>query len=358
MPFTVQQLNFLGVHLGLAVAPEFIENRRCAEQFKELRAKFDQDYPDLASHHQGRAIATALLECDELAKTGTRFAQALKLLEQAQALAQMPPPPVEPPPAQPQPAVAPSPELVAEQPPNQEAPVAQHAQPAQADQPDQPVPPAPPVQPDPPAQPIPADQPPPPPIDQPAQPAPVDQVPPAPADQAPPAQAAPAPALPTNLVDAVKVISQTAAAAQETIRAGNGELMALQNRFIDLQTSRQEKPPGIEFDALTAQMTQLVEDIKKVIASQDQALAQITAEQQQLAGLAVNAPDVPPTAAALHQKATAELADRQRKAQTICAESAKMRDYAIQALADGSFTAKAGVKVYEPGLFELPSIIR
>ena len=101
MPFTLDQLEFLGVHVGVAIPPAFIENKRRAEEFKQRRAKLDVDYPDLADHHFAEAIRTVLAEADDLAAAGVAMDGALQRLDRALSLIEMPPPPAEPPPPPP-----------------------------------------------------------------------------------------------------------------------------------------------------------------------------------------------------------------------------------------------------------------
>ena len=115
MPFTLDQLDFLGVHVGVAIPPDFIENKKREVEFKHRRAQFASDHPDFKDHHQADAIRSVLAECDELAKAGKNFAGALKKLDHVEMLVQMPPPPPPPvadaapvvPPVQPKPPVKP-----------------------------------------------------------------------------------------------------------------------------------------------------------------------------------------------------------------------------------------------------------
>ena len=90
MPFTLEQLDFLAVHIGLQIAPEFIENKRRAQEFKtrqeELTAQAGSKPPDWHLHAK---FADALKRAADSASQ-QQFVAALKLLDEAEQLLQQP----------------------------------------------------------------------------------------------------------------------------------------------------------------------------------------------------------------------------------------------------------------------------
>jgi 2-polyprenyl-6-methoxyphenol hydroxylase-like FAD-dependent oxidoreductase len=98
MPYTIEQLDFLGAHIGVVIPPGFTENKKSQKDFQLQRPKFDSDYPDLSGFYAAEGIRGALAKADELAKTGKDFAAALKELARAEALVKVPPPPKDLPP--------------------------------------------------------------------------------------------------------------------------------------------------------------------------------------------------------------------------------------------------------------------
>jgi 2-polyprenyl-6-methoxyphenol hydroxylase-like FAD-dependent oxidoreductase len=98
MPYTIEQLDFLGAHMGVAIPPGFIENKKLQKEFQTLRSTFDSNNPDLSGFYAVERIRAALAKADQLAKTGRDFASALKELAEAENLLKVPPPPTVPPP--------------------------------------------------------------------------------------------------------------------------------------------------------------------------------------------------------------------------------------------------------------------
>ena len=62
MPFTLQQLDFLSVHVGVAIPPAFIENKRLEEQFKNRSAEIAARSDEIM--RLGRASVKARLAID------------------------------------------------------------------------------------------------------------------------------------------------------------------------------------------------------------------------------------------------------------------------------------------------------
>src|SRR5215467_6995163 len=99
MSYTIEQLDFLGAHIGVAIPPDFIENKKRQKEFQTLRSKFDSDHPDLSAFYAADRIRGALAKADDFASTGKDFASALKELADAEELLKVPPPlPKDPPP--------------------------------------------------------------------------------------------------------------------------------------------------------------------------------------------------------------------------------------------------------------------
>src|SRR5690348_13223708 len=90
MPFTPEQLDFLAVHLKLQVAPDFIENKRRAQEFKirqqELAAQGGSKPPDWPWHSK---FDDALKRAADSAGQ-QQFVAALKLLDEAEQVLQQP----------------------------------------------------------------------------------------------------------------------------------------------------------------------------------------------------------------------------------------------------------------------------
>jgi 2-polyprenyl-6-methoxyphenol hydroxylase-like FAD-dependent oxidoreductase len=92
MSYTIEQLDFLGAHIGVAIPPDFIENKKRQKEFQTLRSKFDSEHSDLSAFYAADRIRGALTKADEFARTGKDFASALMELASAEELLKVPPP--------------------------------------------------------------------------------------------------------------------------------------------------------------------------------------------------------------------------------------------------------------------------
>ena len=440
MPFTLDQLEFLGVHTGLVVPPEFIENKKRQVEFKQRREQFLADHPDLDGRHNAPEIKNALADADKLAQAGKSFAEALERLGHAETMAKMQPPP---PPAATDEAVkarfasllkahagfenrtdfpaidavfrranhhgqsgefeaaltaldeaeallkkpAPSQEeamktftaalhkMIGKYPDYRMRPdgkaIADKLQEADwhagkggfesayktldlaeallAAPPKLDVP----VQPGQPDAPKPAVAP----VPQPAKDEEDDALPPPP--NVPP-PTIPKAAAPVDPLDAINALLQESRTAQETIRQAADELLAIQDGYLNLQGDRAEAAnPSDAFNDLTAQMAQAIENFKAANARADRAMTRLLRLEQDLKAVDINAPNTPASAVKLHAKATVELTDRVKKGLATRDQGTKTEAALIKAFSDKvNFTAREGVKVYDPDLFELPSLLR
>lgn len=166
--------------------------------------------------------------------------------------------------------------------------------------------------------------------------------------------------LPSDPLDAIKAVLLTARAAQETIRLGAVQLLALQNQYLDAKRKREEKlNPSEEFDSLTEEMSRALEEFKVVNVRCGTALAELKRQEQLFNTIAVDQPNTSKTAVILHGEAKSELAKRVQKAEGTCGMGADAESKLAKAFReDGEFMAREGVKLYEPDTFELPSILR
>jgi hypothetical protein len=97
MPFTLDQLDFLSLHVGVVIPPEFIENKRRAEEFKARREKVSAEAVDKPDGWRLRANFDDLLKRADDSGVQKQFDAALKLLDEAAQLLQQPDaPPAEP----------------------------------------------------------------------------------------------------------------------------------------------------------------------------------------------------------------------------------------------------------------------
>jgi len=97
MPYTLPQLDFLQAHVGVAIAPAFLENKRRAEEFKQRREKVAADSSGKPAEWSFRSRFDGLLRgaADNAGKQ--KFDIALQLIGQAEELLQQPEPPPQPP---------------------------------------------------------------------------------------------------------------------------------------------------------------------------------------------------------------------------------------------------------------------
>ncbi len=94
MPFSLEQLDFLSVHVGVAIPPAFIENKRLAEQFKKRSAEIAARSDEIKQRRYGAALEQ-LFKQATAAAGGKDFAAGLKLLDEIEsglAVPDAPPP--------------------------------------------------------------------------------------------------------------------------------------------------------------------------------------------------------------------------------------------------------------------------
>jgi len=84
MPFTLEQLDFLSVHVGVAIPPDFLENKRRAEEFKKRSAEMATRSDEIKQRGDAAALE-ALLEQATAAAAAKDLAGALDLLDQVEA---------------------------------------------------------------------------------------------------------------------------------------------------------------------------------------------------------------------------------------------------------------------------------
>src|SRR5262245_42984069 len=100
MPFTLDQLDFLGVHVGVDIPPEFIENKRREVQFRQRSAELTARADEMKKRHDGSKLEELLIQAVDAADR-KKFSGALDLLDQLEVglnAPDLPPPPTEPPP--------------------------------------------------------------------------------------------------------------------------------------------------------------------------------------------------------------------------------------------------------------------
>ena len=170
----------------------------------------------------------------------------------------------------------------------------------------------------------------------------------------------PAAPLPTDPFDAVNALMQESRTQQELIRQAADELLAIQDRYLNLQGDRAEAAnPSDAFNDLTAQMAKTIENFQAVNARADRAMTRLLRLEQDLKSVDLTAPNTPASATRLHAKATAELTDRVKKGLATRDQGSKAETALLKAFNDKvNFTAREGVKVYDADSFELSSILR
>src|SRR4051794_26814099 len=83
MPFTLDQLNFLGVHVGVAISPEFIENKRREQEYLRHLEEFSARADAIKKRADGPELEL-LLEKARAAAGKKNFAEALKFLAETE----------------------------------------------------------------------------------------------------------------------------------------------------------------------------------------------------------------------------------------------------------------------------------
>ena len=166
--------------------------------------------------------------------------------------------------------------------------------------------------------------------------------------------------LPKDPLDAINAVLVAARAAQETIRVGAGQLLAIQGQYVDAQRKREEKVnPSEEFSSLTEEMSLALEEFKAVNVRCAKALAELKRQEQLFNTIAVDQPNTSIAAVKLHGKAKSELEKRLQKAEETCGKGAETEPKIAKAFREGAqFTVREGVKLYEPDTNELPLILR
>src|SRR5438270_2868531 len=84
MPFTLDQLNFLGLYVGIAIPPEFIENKKRAEEYKKRSREISAKTDEIRQRSDGAKLQELVNQAAASAANND-FSAALKLLDQAEA---------------------------------------------------------------------------------------------------------------------------------------------------------------------------------------------------------------------------------------------------------------------------------
>src|SRR5882762_3352694 len=84
MPFTLEQLDFLSVHVGVAIPPAFIENKRLEEQFKKRSVEIAARSDEIKQRRYGASLEQLVKQATAAAR-GKDFAAALKLLDEVES---------------------------------------------------------------------------------------------------------------------------------------------------------------------------------------------------------------------------------------------------------------------------------
>ncbi len=92
MPFTLEQLDFLSLHVGVAIPPEFIENKRRAAEFKTRSGELTARSEEMKQRRDGAALEEMFKQAAAAAE-GRDFAAALELLDQLESGLAAPEPP-------------------------------------------------------------------------------------------------------------------------------------------------------------------------------------------------------------------------------------------------------------------------
>src|SRR5690348_4746112 len=97
MSYTAAQLNFLQAHIGVIIAPAFLENKRRAQEFKQRLEKVTSDGAGKPPEWSFRSRFDGLLRGAGENAGKQKFDVALQLLGQAEEVLQQPEPPPQPP---------------------------------------------------------------------------------------------------------------------------------------------------------------------------------------------------------------------------------------------------------------------
>jgi hypothetical protein len=89
MPFTLEQLDFLTLHVGVAIPPDFLENKRRAEDFKKRSAEMAARSEEIKQRRDAADLEAVLKQATTLAGAKD-FAGALKSLDQLEATLAVP----------------------------------------------------------------------------------------------------------------------------------------------------------------------------------------------------------------------------------------------------------------------------
>jgi hypothetical protein len=90
MPFTLEQLDFLGLHVGVVIPPEFLEHKRRAEEFKTRREAVTADAAGKPAAWRLKTDLDAVLLRAAEAAAQKQFNPAFKLLDEAEQLLKQP----------------------------------------------------------------------------------------------------------------------------------------------------------------------------------------------------------------------------------------------------------------------------
>lgn len=96
MAFTLEQLDFLNLRLGVAIPPAFIENKRREQEFKKRSAEIAARWDEMKQRSDGHEIQELYQRAGMLAGKDKNFAEALKLLDETEHRLAQPDVPPEP----------------------------------------------------------------------------------------------------------------------------------------------------------------------------------------------------------------------------------------------------------------------
>ena len=90
MAFTLEQLNFLKLNVGVAIPPEFIENKKREAEFKKRSAQIAARAEEMKQRRDGPQIEELFQRAKGLASQGKNFLEALALLDETEQRLEQP----------------------------------------------------------------------------------------------------------------------------------------------------------------------------------------------------------------------------------------------------------------------------
>jgi hypothetical protein len=303
MPFTVDQLDFLGVHVGVAIPPDFVENRRNEEKFARRVGEVGGRDGEMKSRFDGAKLED-LFKQAKTAAEGNDFKGALDLLDQVEiglSAPDLPPPPVNPPPEVPPPIVP------------------------------QPVPDPVPVQ---------------------------GQVQPPPQVQ-PPTVVQPPPQPVAGDAKTIQKLLAQSVKLNETVRKQFLAIKDSQGKFVDFKDKQRDAQNPTDAGKHKAEARKHLDDVEAAIVVQTNAVAALDELKKKLAAITIpQGPDAPALTQQL-QAAALEVDNRLQKAtgveQTCLALHGKMKN-AYDTDVD-FMIGKDGIKAYDTNAQEIPAIL-